>query len=66
VKNSLGNNLPVINLHKKKSHRSEISSQLLYGDNFKVIKTFNRWKKIKIKKRWICWVCKKQKIYKTF
>ena len=50
MKNSFGNNTPIINLHKKKSLKSGIETQLLYGDNFKVIKKYSGWKKIRIKK----------------
>ena len=50
MKNSFGNNLPVVNLYKNTSLKSKISTQLLYGDNFKVLKKFGIWKKIKIKK----------------
>jgi len=50
VKNNFGNNLPVVNLYKKKSLKSGIDTQLLYGDNFKVIKKHGAWKKIRIKK----------------
>ncbi len=50
MKNSFGNNIPIVNLHKKKSLKSGIDTQLLYGDNFRVIKKHNRWKKIRIKK----------------
>ena len=50
MKNSFGNNLPVVNLHKKKSLKSGIDTQLLYGDTFKVIKKYSGWRKIKIKK----------------
>ena len=50
MKNSFGNNLPIVNLHKKKSLKSGIDTQLLYGDNFKVIKKHSSWKKIRIKK----------------
>tara|TARA_B100001996_G_scaffold4839_1_gene4073 strand:+ start:4 stop:747 length:744 start_codon:yes stop_codon:yes gene_type:complete len=50
VKNSFGNNLPIVNLHKKKSLKSGLDTQLLYGDNFKVIKKHSGWKKIRIKK----------------
>ena len=49
MKNNFGNNFPVINLHKKKSLRSKIDTQLLYGDIFKVIKKHNGWRKIRIK-----------------
>ena len=50
MKNSFGNNLPIVNLHKKNSLKSGIDTQLLYGDNFKVIKKYNGWNKIRIKK----------------
>ena len=50
MKNSFGNNLPIVNLHKKKSLKSGIDTQLLYGDNFKVIKKYGDWNKIRIKK----------------
>ena len=50
MKNSFGNNLPIVNLHKKKSLKSGLDTQLLYGDNFKVIKKHSGWKKIRIKK----------------
>ena len=50
MKNNFGSNLPVINLYKKKSLKSGIDTQLLYGDNFKVIKKHSGWKKIRIKK----------------
>ena len=50
MKNSFGNNLPIVNLHKKKGLKSRIDTQLLYGDNFKVIKKYGGWKKIRIKK----------------
>ena len=50
MKNNFINNLPVINLYKKKSLKSKVDTQLLYGDNFKVIKKNKNWKKIKIKK----------------
>jgi len=50
VKDSCGNNLPIVNLHKKKSLKSGVDTQLLYGDNFEVIKKHSGWKKIRIKK----------------
>tara|TARA_B100001029_G_C14951057_1_gene388801 strand:- start:57 stop:797 length:741 start_codon:yes stop_codon:yes gene_type:complete len=43
------NNYPEINLFRKKSSKSEIMSQLIYGDTFSVIKKSNKWWKIKIK-----------------
>tara|TARA_B100001123_G_scaffold135709_1_gene157488 strand:+ start:834 stop:1568 length:735 start_codon:yes stop_codon:yes gene_type:complete len=40
-------NLPVINVYKKKSVKSEIVTQLLYGETFKKIKENGSWIKIK-------------------
>ena len=42
------NNYPIINLHINKFSKSEIVTQLIYGDNFVVIKKSNKWWKIKI------------------
>ena len=50
MKNSFGNNLPIVNLYKKKNLKSSLDTQLLYGDNFKVISKHSGWNKIKIKK----------------
>ena len=50
MKNNLRNNFPVVNLHKKKSLKSKIDTQLLYGDNFKILKIHHGWKKVRIKK----------------
>ena len=50
MKNSFGNNLPIIDLYKKKNSKSKIDTQLLYGDNFKVKKKLKSFLKIKIKK----------------
>ena len=41
------NNNSVINVHKKKNIKSEIVTQLLYGDTFKKIKKSGLWFKIK-------------------
>jgi len=41
------NNIPVINVYKKKTVKSEIVTQLLYGDTFKRLKKFGSWIKIK-------------------
>jgi len=41
------NNISVINVYKKKSVKSEIATQLLYGDTFKRLKKFGSWIKIK-------------------
>ena len=50
MKNNFGNNLPIINLHKYKSLNSEVDTQLIYGDNFKIIKKYSGWSKIRVKK----------------
>jgi gamma-D-glutamyl-L-lysine dipeptidyl-peptidase len=42
-------NLPFINVYKKTTIRSEVVTQLLYGDIFKKIKNKHRWIKIKNK-----------------
>ena len=50
MKNSYVNNLTITNLYKKKSLKSKIDTQLLYGENFRVIKKINNWKKIRIER----------------
>ena len=41
------NNLPFINVYKKKNVKSEVVTQLLYGDNFNKIRNEGSWIKIK-------------------
>ena len=41
------NNLPTLNVYKKKTKKSEVVTQLLYGDTFKKIKQYKSWIKIK-------------------
>ena len=43
------NNFSVINLYKKPSVKSEIVTQMIYGDSFSVSKKTKKWLKIKIK-----------------
>ena len=43
------NTYPIINIHKKASDKSEIVTQMIYGDNFSVIKKTRKWLEIKIK-----------------
>ena len=43
------NNFSVINLYKKPSVKSEIVTQMIYGDSFSVSKRSKKWLKIKIK-----------------
>ena len=41
------NNLFVLNVYKKKTIKSEVVTQLLYGDTFKKLKSYGSWIKIK-------------------
>ena len=41
-------NCSVINVYSKNNTKSKISTQLLYGDTFKIIKKKGKWLKIKI------------------
>ena len=50
MKNSYVNNLTITNLYKKKSLKSKIDTQLLNGENFRVIKKVSNWKKIRIER----------------
>ena len=50
MKNNFRNNLPLINLYKRKSLKSKIDTQLLYGDNFEIKQKLGVFSKIKIKK----------------
>jgi len=43
------NNYTLINLHKKPSIKSEIVTQMIYGDSFSIFKRSRKWLKIRIK-----------------
>ena len=43
------NNFSVINLYKKPSVKSEIVTQMIYGDSFSILNKTNRWLKIKVR-----------------
>jgi len=43
------NNYPFVNLHKKASSKSEIVTQIIYGDSFSIIKKTKKWLKIRVK-----------------
>ena len=45
----LTNNFYVIDLHKNPSKKSEIVTQMIYGDSFSISKKSKKWLKIKIK-----------------
>ena len=43
------NNFPIINLYKKPNKKSELVTQMIYGDSFSVSKKTKKWFKISIK-----------------
>ena len=43
------NNFSIINLQKKPSRKSEIVTQMIYGESFSILKKNKKWLKIKIK-----------------
>ena len=43
------NTYPFINIYKKASNKSEIVTQIIYGESFSIIKKNKKWLKIKIK-----------------
>ncbi len=45
----LTNNYSLINLHKKPSIKSEIVTQIIYGESFSILRKAKKWFKIKIK-----------------
>ena len=47
MKNNFYNKNPYINLYEKPSHKSEISSQVIYGEKFKILSKKKGWLKIK-------------------
>jgi len=48
VRNKFSNNYPIINLYKKKSITSKIVTQMLYGENFTILRRSGNWCKIKL------------------
>ena len=43
------NNFPILNLYKKPSVKSEIVTQMIFGDSFSIFEKKRNWLKIKIK-----------------
>jgi len=43
------NNFPVLSIYKSPSIKSEVVTQMIYGDSFSIIKKTKKWMKIKIK-----------------
>ena len=48
MRNKFSNNYPIINLYKKKSITSKIVTQMLYGENFAILRRYGNWCKIKL------------------
>ena len=42
------NNYYLTNVHKKMITKSEITTQMIYGDYFAIIKKYKKWLKVKI------------------
>ena len=49
MNNFYTNIFPITNVYKKASDKSELVTQMIYGDSFTVIKKNSKWLKIKIK-----------------
>ena len=47
--NYFTNNFSVINLYKKPTLKSEVTTQMIYGESFSISKRTKKWLKIKIK-----------------
>ena len=60
------NNYPIINLHKKPSSKSEIVTQMIYGEAFSVVDRSTKWLKIKIKVDKYVGYVKKKKTYSLY
>ena len=43
MNNFLSNNFPKVNLYKKKSLKSEVVTQMIYGERFSVINKSSKW-----------------------
>ena len=64
MNNLYSNNLPIINLYKKASKKSEIVTQMIYGERFKIIGELSKWLKIKIQEdKYIGYIQKKKFFY---
>jgi cell wall-associated NlpC family hydrolase len=61
MNNYYTNNYPIINLYKKSSLKSEIVTQMIYGESFKIINELSQWMKIRIKEDGYTGYLKKRK-----
>jgi hypothetical protein len=76
MNNLYSNNYPIINLYKKTSLKSEIVTQMIYGDRFCIINKSSKWIKIKneedgyigyiIKKKFILYIKPTHKVSALF
>jgi hypothetical protein len=57
------NNFPIVNLYKKTSPKSEIVTQMICGEGFKIINKSSKWLKIKIKEDGYIGYIKKKKLF---
>jgi myo-inositol-1-phosphate synthase len=55
------NNYSIINLYKKTSSKSEIVTQMIYGESFKIINESFKWMRIKIEEDGYVGYIKKKK-----
>ena len=55
------NNYFLINLYKKNSSKSEVVTQMIYGESFKILNRYTEWLKIKIKEDGYVGYVKKKK-----
>ncbi len=54
-------NLGIVSVRAKGNDRSEIVSQLLFGEHFKILKETKKWVQIQVvKDQYLGWICKKQ------
>ena len=49
MKKMFRNNSPILNVYKKNSIKSEITTQMIFGDTFLIKKKIGKWLKIKSK-----------------
>ena len=64
MKNKFINSSLIVNLYRDKSLKSSLDTQLIYGENFEIIKKYLRWKKIKISNDGYVGFIKDNKFYK--
>ena len=62
----LTNNFSLVNLYKKPSDKSEIVTQMIFGESFSISKKTVKWLKIKIKEDGYNGYIKNKKIFKVF